>query len=48
MNIKAIKVIGVVASVVGAAASVIGNLATEKLTDAKLAEKVAEALKKES
>lgn len=48
MNIKLIKVIGVAASVIGAVASVAGNLATEKMTEVKIAEKVAEALKKES
>ena len=52
MNGKMIKVIGVAASIIGAAATVAGNWASEKNADAKIGEKVAEAvaeaLKKES
>lgn len=44
MNNKAIKVIGIVASVVGAAATLAANWAGEKQQDAKIAEKVSEAL----
>ena len=52
MNTKLIKAIGVGASVIGAVASIAGNWATKKETDSeitkKVAEAVAEALKKES
>lgn len=49
MGIKAIKIIGIAASVLGAAATMVCNWAGEKQQDAKIAEKVAEALaKKES
>lgn len=48
MNGTIIKVIGVAASVIGAVATIAGNWASEKQTDLKIAEKVAEALKKES
>ena len=52
MNGKAIKVIGIVASIGGAVFTVAGNWATKKETDAtiskKVTEAVAEALKKES
>ena len=44
MNNKWIKVIGIGASVVGAVATLIGNWAGEKQQDAKIAEKVAEAI----
>lgn len=44
MNTKMVKIIGFVASVVGVAATLVGNWAGEKQTDAKIAEKVAEAL----
>ena len=46
MDNKWVKVIGIVASVVGVAATLVGNWAGEKQTDAKIAEKVAEALAK--
>lgn len=46
MNNKTIKVLGVVASVIGAGATILGNWAGEKQQDAKIAEKVAEALEK--
>lgn len=46
MNGKAIKIIGIVASVAGAAASIIGGWASEQQQDAKIAEKVAEAVSK--
>ena len=46
MNGKAIKIIGIAASVVGAVATLAGNWAGEKQQDAKIAEKVAEALAK--
>lgn len=44
MNGKVIKVIGIAASVVGAVATLVGNWAGEKQQDAKIAEKVAEAI----
>ena len=44
MNNKVIKIIGIAASVVGAAATLAANWAGEKQQDAKIAEKVAEAL----
>lgn len=44
MNSKAIKILGVVASVGGAALAVLGNWAGEKQQEAKIAEKVAEAV----
>lgn len=46
MNSKAIKILGVVAAVGGAALSVLGNWAGEKQQEAKIAEKVAEAVTK--
>lgn len=46
MNNKAIKIIGVVASVGGAALSLLGNWSSEKQQELKIAEKVAEALSK--
>ena len=46
MNKTVIKVIGISASLVGAAASLVANWAGEKQQDAKIAEKVAEALSK--
>ena len=46
MNGTVIKVIGIVSAVVGAAATLVGNWAGEKQQDAKIAEKVAEALAK--
>lgn len=48
MNGKAIKIIGIAASVVGAAATLAANWAGEKQQDAKIAEKVAEAVAKAS
>lgn len=45
MNNKTVKIIGVAASVIGAVATLASNWAGEKQTDAKIAEKVAEALK---
>ena len=52
MNGKAIKIIGVVASILGAAATLAANWASEQQQDAKIAEKVTEAIaeitKKES
>lgn len=44
MNIKVIKIIGMVASVAGAAASLVASWAGEKQQEAKIAEKVAEAM----
>ena len=44
MNGKAVKIIGVVASVLGAAATLAGNWATAKETDEKIATRVAEAV----
>lgn len=46
MTGTAIKVIGIAASVIGAAATVAGNWAGKKETDAKIAEKVTEAVAK--
>lgn len=46
MNGKAIKIIGVAASVGGAVLSLLGNWAGEKQQEAKIAEKVAEAISK--
>lgn len=46
MKINVVKVIGIAASVVGAVATLAGNWAGEKQTDAKIAEKVAEAISK--
>jgi predicted methyltransferase len=43
---KAIKAIGIVASVVGAVATLAGNWAGEKQQEAKIAEKVAEVFAK--
>lgn len=48
MDGKVIKIIGVAASVIGAAATLASNWASEKQTDGKIAEKVAEALAKAS
>ena len=44
MNTKTIKIIGMIASIGGAAASVIASWAGEKQQEAKIAEKVAEAI----
>lgn len=44
MNAKTIKVIGLIASVGGAALSMVANWAGEKQQEAKIAEKVAEAM----
>lgn len=44
MNHKTVKIIGFVTSVVGAVATIVGNWAGEKQQDAKIAEKVAEAM----
>ena len=44
MNMKWIKIIGMVATVGGAALSLVGSWATEKQNDAKIAEKAAEAV----
>lgn len=44
MDMKWIKVVGVAATVLGVAASVVGSWAGEKQQDAKIAEKIAEAL----
>jgi hypothetical protein len=46
MNTKMVKVIGIAASVIGAVATLVGQWAGEKQQDAKIAEKVAEALAK--
>lgn len=46
MNIKLVKVVGIAAAAVGAVATLIGNWAGDKQQDAKIAEKVAEALAK--
>lgn len=46
MKNSTIKVLGVVATVIGAGATILGNWAGEKQQDAKIAEKVAEALEK--
>jgi hypothetical protein len=46
MNIKAVKIIGIAASVVGAVATLASSWAGEKQTDAKITEKVAEAFAK--
>ena len=46
MDGKWIKVIGIGASLVGAVATLAGNWAGEKQQDAKIAEKVAEAVSK--
>ena len=46
MKINVVKVLGVVASVGGAALTLLGNWAGEKQQDAKIAEKVAEAISK--
>ena len=46
MNIKVVRVIGILASVAGAAATLVANWAGEKTQDAKIAEKVAEAIAK--
>jgi hypothetical protein len=52
MNIKIVKAIGLVSSLVCVVATLASNWANEKQTDAKIAEKVAEAVaniaKKES
>lgn len=44
MNIKVVKVLGVVTSLVGAAATVASNILSEKQQDAKIVEEVAKAL----
>lgn len=46
MNIKVIKIIGIAAAVLGAGLTLVGNWASEKQQDAKIAEKVAEAVAK--
>ena len=46
MNGKAIKIIGIVASIGGAVATVAGNWASSKETESKIAEKVTEAVAK--
>lgn len=46
MSIKTIKVIGIAVAVLGAGLSLVGNWASEKQQDAKIAEKVAEAVAK--
>lgn len=46
MDGKVVKIIGVVAAVAGAGLSLVGNWASEKQQDAKIAEKVAEAVAK--
>ena len=46
MKINVVKVLGVVASVGGAALTLLGNWAGEKQQEAKIAEKVAEAVSK--
>lgn len=46
MNTKAVKIIGIAASVVGAVATLASGWASEKQTDVKITEKVAEALAK--
>ena len=47
MNTKTINIIGVAASTVGLAASLVSNWVGEKQLDTKIAEKVAEELKKQ-
>lgn len=44
MNGKAIKIVGIAASVLGAAATLAGNWAGKKETDETIAKKVAEAV----
>lgn len=44
MNSKAIKIIGMVATIGGAVASVAGNWASKKETDGKIAEQVTKAV----
>ena len=44
MKPNVIKIVGFVASVVGVVATIASNWANEKQTDAKIAEKVAEAI----
>lgn len=44
MNANRVKIIGLIASLGGAAASLIASWASEKQQDAKIAEKVAEAI----
>ncbi len=46
MKINVIKVAGMAASLVGVVATLVGNWAGDKQRDAKIAEKVAEALAK--
>ena len=46
MKMNPIKIAGIAASVIGTAATLVGNWAGEKQQDAKIAEKVAEAVKK--
>lgn len=46
MDNKKVKLIGVVATLTGAAVSLVANWAGEKQQDAKIEEKVAEALAK--
>lgn len=44
MNGKVVKVIGIAATAVGMVATLVGNWAGEKQLDAKISEKVAEAI----
>ncbi len=46
MNIKVIKVIGMVASIAGAALSLVSSWSSDKLLDHKIGEKVEELLDK--
>ncbi len=46
LNNKVIKVIGVSASIIGAVASLVGNWVSDKQMDAKVTEKVIEAVSK--
>ena len=46
MKVNMIKVAGVAATVVGTASTLIGSWANDKQQDAKIAEKVAEAIAK--
>lgn len=45
-KVNVIKIVGIAASVAGAVATLVGNWAGEKQQDAKIAEKVGEALAK--
>ena len=46
MKVNLVKVAGMAATVIGTAATLIGSWANDKQQDAKIAEKVAEAVKK--